>query len=345
MNTRLRISLLILAVLCAGNVAWRVWANWGLVTIDATDQPLAEVMHSLERQAHIRLATNVASDAKVTMHVHKVPLLHALDILAAAVNANWSLSYFTAADKAAIETGIASYVSSESGGAWKHFTLPPMRGGMGGMGVDIGSSDPRQDQWNVQPVSDGTLHGYLEQGSRVVAAQFWIPESWNPAISTAPKSGTVSSVLPKLTKAANGSSVEVFLLTAFPQFAPPTVNNDDSNASRTQRPPGGFNGGGMPSEEIRKAMEDRAMAQINKLPPDKKAEALAEFEGRKKFFADMANLTPEERMAKIQDAMEKMMNNTQQATKMESNWTKRGAMQTADQRNDFNRQMLSNRNK
>jgi hypothetical protein len=343
MNTRLRLFLTILAILCAGNIAWRVWTHWGLVTINATDQPLSEVIRSIEHQAHIRLATNAPADTKVTVHIHKVPLLHALDVLAAAANANWSLSYFAASDKPAIDLAISSYSSGDSPAGWKRYSLPPMRG----MGFDVGTSDPRQDQWEIKPVTEAAIQSYLEQGSRAVSAQFWAPESWNPAITSAPKSGKVTAVLPKLAKAAHGASAEVFLLNKQQAFGAPTAGGEAGDTNRPARPPGGFGmpGGGMPSEEMRKAMEDRVVAQINKLPANKREQALADFEARKKFFAEMANLTPEEQKAKMLDGMEKFMNNSQKSAEMESQMMKRGAMGTADQRNDFNRQMLSFRSR
>jgi acyl-CoA reductase-like NAD-dependent aldehyde dehydrogenase len=92
--------------------------------------------------------------------------------------------------------------------------------------------------------------------------------------------------------------------------------------------------GGPPSEEMRKAMEERVRAGIERLPKDKQAAALARLEEGKRFFEEMSKLSPEERRAKMEDKMEEMMNNSDMAARMSAEGTKRGAMQTASQRAD-----------
>src|SRR5688572_1927084 len=96
MNSRVRFCLFLLAILCVANIAWRVWAGWGSITINADDAPISTVIQSIEKQAGIRLRTNLPAETSVTMHVRKVPLLHALEVLAAATDTNWNVSYFTA---------------------------------------------------------------------------------------------------------------------------------------------------------------------------------------------------------------------------------------------------------
>jgi hypothetical protein len=80
------------------------------------------------------------------------------------------------------------------------------------------------------------------------------------------------------------------------------------------------------------ALEERALAQIERLPKAKRAAALAEMEERKKFFAELSQLSPEERRAKMAERADQAMNNGAIAARMESGATKRSAMQTADQR-------------
>ncbi len=338
MNTRLRIFLVILTILCAANGAWHLWKNWGLVTIDATDRPFAEVLHSVERQAGVRLASNLPAEAKITIHVHKVTLLHALNVLAASANANWSLAYFVAPDKPALEHGLTAFSTEDSITGWKHFTLPQMRG----MGYEAPSSDPRTDRWDIHAADDRSLHNYLTQGSLAVFAEFWAPETWNPAVSSTPKAGALSKVLPKLATAAHGVSSEVFLFSKMgmpPGFAAAPRNDGDGRPAQGSgnanfMGPGGF------SDDMRKAAEQRMEAHISQLPPEKRAAAQADLEGRRKFFAELATLSPEERRAKILDALEKV-NTTKKGEEMEAQGMQRGAMMTADQRNDFNRRIVA----
>jgi hypothetical protein len=49
------------------------------------------------------------------MHVRKVPLLHALEVLAANTGASWA-SYFAAPDKTAIDTALATMATGQE---WK----------------------------------------------------------------------------------------------------------------------------------------------------------------------------------------------------------------------------------
>ncbi len=131
MNPRLRLAFIFLALLCAANVAWRIWTGWGRITINADDAPVAEVVRSIQKQGGIQLRSNLPADAKVTMHVKKVPLLHALEVLAANTETSWSVVYFTAADKGSIDTALAALAG---GGreieGWKRFGF-----GGGGLGL------------------------------------------------------------------------------------------------------------------------------------------------------------------------------------------------------------------
>jgi len=89
---------------------------------------------------------------------------------------------------------------------------------------------------------------------------------------------------------------------------------------------------GLPPEAMRQVMEERELAQIERLPKDKQAEARARLEERKKFFAELAQLSDEERRAKMEEAMEKLMNDSDRAARMTAEGVKRGAMKTASQR-------------
>jgi hypothetical protein len=266
------------------------------------------------------------------MHVRKVSLLHALEVLAANTGANWSVAYFAAPNKGAIESALGTLASGQEVEGWKRWSLPTMRGGE----EDAGISDPRAEKWQVQSASQPTLHGYLEQASHVLSAQFWAPEQWNPTIAGAPGSGKIKNVLPKLAKAAKGESAEVFLLRGRSQprrdiaNVAPGQEGERGGRSGNRSFGGGPNGPG--SDEMRKVMEERERARIERLPKAKQAEALAQLEERRKFFEEMAQLSPEERRAKIEERIEQAMNNSESAARMSAEGTKRGAMKSADQR-------------
>jgi hypothetical protein len=329
MNPRLRIFAVVLTLLFVGNIGWRVWKNRGLVTIDVTDRPVSEVIRSVEKQGGIKLRSNLPAESKVTLHLRKVPLLHALEVLAANTDTNLSVAYFTAPDKRSIDTALMTMNSGQPMEGWKRFALPPMRGMAD---ADEGSVDPRDEEWKVKSPAETTLHGYLEQASHILSAQFFAPEQWNPQVAKAPKSGKISTVIPRLAKSIRGESAEVFLLRGRPQRLA-----DGAGADRppgAERRDGADSGGrrGLPREEMRQVMEERELAQIERLPKDKQAEARARWEERRKFFAELAQLSEEERRAKMEEMMEKMMNDSDRAAKMTAEGVKRSAMKTASQR-------------
>jgi hypothetical protein len=332
MNNRLRFCLVILGALCVANFAWHLWLGWNLITIDANGASIATVIGSIEKQAGIRLRTNLPSETTVTMHVRKASLLHALEVLAASTDANWNVTYVTAPDKGSIENALAGISSGKMPEGWKRFAAPGMRGPAAEF--DQGVSDPRQDPWKAKPASEGTLHAYLQQAAFMTTAQFWAPEVWNPNVPTPPKEAPLHSGVPKLAKAVHGYSAEVFVLRGRPQMRdiaatdqePETPNADA--AARVNR----GRAGGPPSEEMRQALEERLRAQIDRLPKEQRTAALAELDERKKFFEEISLLSPEERRAKMAERMEQAMSNAEVVARMEAGSTKRSAMQTADQR-------------
>lgn len=333
MNNRLRLFIIALAILCLANIAWRAWSGRGRITINANDRPISEVIRSVEKQAGIRLRSNLPADAKVTLHVRNVPLLHALDVLAASTDANWTVSYFAAPDQQMIDTALAAIATGQEVEGWKRFALPPMRGIPD---MDQGITDPRFEEWQPKPAGQGVLHAYLEQASHLLSAQFWVPEQWNPAVNTPPKSGKITDVMPKLAKTAHGKSAEIFLLRGRPQ-RPPEVAGTAQTGQQSQPGAGRIRmggPGGPPSEEMLKALEERERAQIARLPKDKQSDALARLDERKKFFEEMSRLTPEERQAKMEERMEQMMSKGDAYSRMSAEGTKRGAMKSADQRAD-----------
>jgi hypothetical protein len=95
-----------------------------------------------------------------------------------------------------------------------------------------------------------------------------------------------------------------------------------------------------PSDQKRKALEERVNAQIERLPKEKQAAARARFEEERKIFEELAKLSPEERRAKKVDIMEKMMSNSETAARITAAEMKRSAMKTAEQRAERYRSYL-----
>jgi hypothetical protein len=261
--------------------------------------------------------------------------VRALQVLAINTGGAWSVGYILAPEKTSIRAVLDTFATGEETTGWKKIALQ-MRG-MPGMG---GASDARDDKWEVTSVPDGRLQSYLDQGSQVVDAQFWVPEQWNPAISKAPASGRPASVAQKLAAAARGFSQEVFLLSVHaPSPSASGTASADGPPPPQDGPGAGGPPGGPPTEAMQKAMAAREEARIARLPADKKAEAQAKFDERKKFFDSLAQLSPEDRQAKMREHMEDEMNGSGPSP-METRMTQFDAMHTVEQRTNFFRRVV-----
>ena len=339
-----------LVFLLVGNIAYRVWKGWGLITIHATDAPLSEVIRQVEKKGGVVIRTNMDPAKKISLHVVRAPLAYVLEVLGNVSDSRLQLAYYFGPDSGTIETALSAATAGQRPEGWKSWHLE-MRGM--GTGDDEGTSDPRADTWQVKAEPEATLHAYLEQGSKNVSARFNAPENWNPAVGSAPGAGAVRKVAPKLAKNAHGKAVEVFFLTGRPAQAPDATAGEGGRASMRGlfgdsgfRGPGGDGTPPDPNDpevsKRRQAMEERAQAEIAKIKDAaERAKALAEYEQRKADMEEMRKATPEERAAK----MEARMSNPETQNRMEAGMAKRDAMKTPEQRVDRYRSYNERKNK
>jgi hypothetical protein len=277
--------LLAVALLIVGNIAYHFWNNWGLITVHAKNQPLGEVIRSIEKQGHVAIKTNMDLAKPVQMDVDKVVLAEALETLSVVTDGRWRLAYLVAQDQGAINAVLANMGARFRPEGWRTLYVP-----LPGVGAEpVVLPDPRKDAWAVKPAKEPTLQSYLEQASRNVSASFFVPEQWNPPITSPPKAGEIGKALPKLVSAVRGKYEEIFLL----QGARVT-DNEERGPRGDDESRGNF----------REAMEERVQNEINKLPPAERVAAEQDRDERRKFFDGMKDLTPEQRDAKIQDRME-----------------------------------------
>jgi hypothetical protein len=323
---RQRFLILATIVLLVGNIGYRVWANWGLITVNATEASLASVIHSIEKQASVKIRTNLDPETKITMHVKKVPLAYALEVLANVAEARWQLGFFLAPSKAPIENALDTLSASSKIEGWKNWFVDLPVGPLDDR--DLTASDPRIDRWETKPASEGTLHAYLEQASRSVSARFQAPEDWNPAVSSAPKPGKIVNVIPSLAKAAGGQFEQVFLLMGRPRIAA----NADTSQDNERGPRGGRLDGlfGPDAEKRAEAIGARMQAEIDKLPAGDREKAQARFDEGRKFFESLRGLSDEERRAKFQE----LMQDPGRQEKMAEGMARRDALKTPQQRNE-----------
>jgi hypothetical protein len=328
--------LLVIIVVLALAKAWNIYAEWGLITVDVKDAPLAKVMHSIEKQGWVTLATNMPADTKVTMHVFKVPLPDALEALSVVTESRWRLTYVFAPDKGSIQGMLSTISANQKAEGWKSAFYPLMRQINETPYARI--TDPRLDTWLAKDPTEKTLQGYLDQGAQSVAASFVFPETLNPAINGKLSEGQVRNVAPKLASLAHAKVQEIFLLTKRIRRGETAENDGGGDDERMDGgrfgrggPGGGGGGDGLFARAGaggREAMEARVMAEIDKLPADQRAAALAEFQKRKAFFESLRDLPPDQRQAKL----EEMMNNPNNQDQMQANQNAKDSQMTPDQR-------------
>lgn len=330
MNPKTKWMAVAIGVLLAANIIWRVYAGWGLITVHADAQPLTAVIASIQRQAHVTIKTDLPADTNVTMHVNKVPLTEALETLAAVTDARWRLAYFLAADSGAVRGAVADFSAGKLPDGWRQIYLPMP--GMLVAGEDAPMPDPRTDPWTVKPPAEATLQGYLEEAAKNVNAAFLLPESWNPPVKSQPRSGAISSTLPKLASAVGGKSEELFLLTSGQRGrrGGPQGDGGGEQADGAPLQPGrslAANDSGRPRMDP-DALAERMQSEINRLPSDQRAAAQAQFNKDRDFWKSLRDLPPEQRREKVQE----YMNDPANQQRMEDRQARGDARRTPQQR-------------
>ena len=329
---------LIVFVLIVGNIVGYVWRNWGLITIHSENKTLAEVIRSIEKQGGVTVKTDLDMNVPVRMYVDKVKLTEALETLSTLTESRWRLAYLVAPDKGAIAGALGQFTAGQRVEGWKAISVP-----MPPMNDDAWIlPDPRADAWEVKPPQESKLQAYLQQASRNVSASFIYPTTWNPDVASAPKSGPIAKSLPRLAKAVHGQYEEVFLLQRSGRGGPDREARgaDDAEGARPANFDAARNRTGFERERVdRDAVEARIQAEIDRMPPAQRAAAQQERDERRKFFEGMANLTPEQRMAKIQE----FMDNPANAERMDKAQAARDARQSPQQKLDRAHKYLENK--
>jgi len=329
MKRQFRLPLLTLLLL-VGYLGWYLWSNWGLITIHADNQALSEVIRSIEKQGRVTIKTNMDPATKVTLNLEKVALAEALESLSVVADARWRLTYFIAPDRSAISAVLAEIASGKRPEGWKtHYVpMPPV-----GLEAPEVLPDPRKDLWEVSPVQEGTLQAYLQQASRHVSASFQVPESYNPAVASAPSGGPIRKSLAKLVSTAKGSYEEVFLLQGDRRER--TEEGERRRGDDGPRFAGNFGDGPGPGRGSgggggfdRSATDERIQNELKKLPEAERVVAQQEYEERKKAFEEIRNMTPEQR----EQAFQNMMNDPRAEERMEKAMSAREARRSPQQR-------------
>ena len=319
-RTQALVAAVVLLLLFA--IIYHIWANWGLVTIHAKNEPLGKVIASMQRQAHAKIQTDLALDTAVTMDCVKVPLTDALETLSVRTESRWRFLYFVASDKSTIKTAEVSWFSGQRPDGWKMVSFP-----MSNLLQDDDAPplDPREDVWTPKTAAPAPVQTFFLEAAQLTNAGFAFPQDWNPTVTSSPSSGVVERVIPKLISAAHGRRDELFFL------------------SKNNRPgPGGPDGGGDAGltgfDPALFAI--RVQNEINRLPPEERTAAQSNFDAEQAFRASLKDMTDDQRRAAwlahlqdpaVQDAIANRMDgrdgrmNHDQRTQRFSNYVNRKA--------------------
>ena len=318
--TRQQWILSLLLVFLIGMVVHYFWSRWGLITVHSKDTPLSKVIRSIEKQGHVTIRTNLDPNKPVFMNVDYVSLNEAMETLSTVMDARWRLTYVLGPDKGTVNGVLSQFEAGNRDESWKHLYVP-----LPGFGEEQGTAltDPRKDPWVVKPASESTLQAYLDQASRNVSASFWVQETYNPPVKSAPRGGAIASSLSRLASASKSKYAEVIILQGSTRQAD---RGPKERGDGEPRFAGNF--GGDRGRFDSSAMDERLQNEINKMTGDQRAEAEAERDRRKRLLAEMKDLTPEQRQQRFQD----MMNNPENQEKMDAAQNQRNNRNSPDQR-------------
>jgi hypothetical protein len=296
-----------LALLLFGSLIARWIGEWGLVTVHVKNAPLGKIIASISRQGHVQVETSMDLTKPVSLDVDRVPVAKAIDILAIRTDSSWRLIYLAAPTK--LDLG-AAVLSMKSGGKVDDWTTYDYHIPFDAVDSEV-VIDPRYSKLTLEG-PDQSLSLLLNQAAQKGGVVTAFPKDWLPTVSRIPDSNQVRKIIPGLVSAAHGKSEEFFFLADRDH-----QSHDKPVAEDQPQLP-------MNPEWI----EQRALAQIDLLPPEKKAEAKKDLAERKALFADMQKLSPEERRSKWKE----LMANPDFIDKMANYRLMRDANMTADQR-------------
>ena len=302
---------LLTAFLLVFVVVHHIWANWGLITIHARQEPIGKVIASIERQGHAKIETDISGDTPVTMDVVKVPLTQALEALSVVSESRWRLLYFVAGDQSSLKSAELSWFGGQKPDGWKLVSFP-MGGGVNMFTDDPDQAplDPRGDLWTPKTAAPAPVQTFFSEAAQATNAGFAFPEAWNPNVNSAPKPGIVNKVIPKLISAAGGRQDQMFFLTKMTRRG----NGDRPQGDGQQLDPD--------------LLAERAQNEINRLPDDERADAQANFDSMQAFRKSLDGMDPDAR----RDAWMQHMQDPQVQQQMANQADSRDSLMNHDQR-------------
>jgi len=278
--------------------AWHIYSGWGLVNLDFTEAPVSKILSAISRQGGIEIASDLDPSTPVTIKVHRVQPLEALDIVAVRTDASWRLAYVGAQNKGAIESALAAFRAKQTAEGWTTHGSGGFNAAQPGSGAAL---DLRMIEW--QPQSGGELQTLLNQAAEETGVALAAPSDWTSQVDK-PEGGRISDAAPALFGRAGGVCREVFLLRG-PQ--PGEEGDEDGGGWRGRwtwigsAPGNGKGGQGRSPFGDPESMAKRVEAQIKLLPPDEQKKAREDASMAREFWQSVRELPQDQRRAKARE--------------------------------------------
>lgn len=306
---RLPILAAVAAVLMVGNLVYWIFFHNSGVTLTFKQAPLAEVIRAFERQAPVKVQTNIDPSTPVTIFVKNVPWPDALETLAVASEGRWYPAYVLAPSRTEAREAIAEWSGGSLPEGWSRY----QPGGGGGGGGWAGGSildwagpeervlDPRHATWEVQSMDPSTLHAFLEQGRHLTDAAFFAPTEWNPDVAKAPSPNTVRKVANALAKSAGGVAEEFTILAGRPANwgggqGNPTAANTPGRGNQN-RPDNPYRAS---DDQVASWRTIKLETDLQQIPSEQRAAVRTQVETVRSAFAELRDLPPDQRQARMQ---------------------------------------------
>lgn len=322
MNPRIALVSIAAAILVLWG-AWRLYSDWGLVSLDFQNAPIGDVLASIHRQGGLDIASNLPPETRVTIKLRRVQPLEALDTVAVRTDSIWRLAYLGAPDATAIDVALENFRAGRDDAGWLSHGVPSF-----GM-VEARSGNPldlRLAEW--KPEGGGALHALLQSAAQATGVYLAAPSAWEPQVP-APRGGKMSVAAAEVFRRAGGVSREVFLLRGSRRAEGAGTAQGERRGLEawigSARPTGEASRRGFFDPEH---AADRAEAQIKLLPPAEQKQARADLAMMRDFWQSVRGLPEEERRAKMRE----FFSRPEMQDRMEERRLSREAKMTPEQR-------------
>jgi hypothetical protein len=331
-----------LAVVLAVGLTWFGYAAWrasrNLVTLDVREAPLRVVLHLIEHQTWETILAHKDVDGKVTLKVKNAPLEEVLNILADQTSSRWTAVYPLYKSSRSL-TSLQMVLQGESDPmetCWTNLQTRPF-GFRGGLFADNLRNENNLINLNLQnkDLSIATLA--LARFSR---AQIVPEDGTEGTVQLTLRQATMDDAVRKLSKQINRRWTEYYAFQpggfGFGRGGRQMAGvGGDTNAPPTNGPPP-WDG---PPPEVRERMQKQFEAQLETMTPEDKQKALEEQQRREQMFAEMRNLTPEQR----RERFAQMANDPQRQQQMQNRMMSGLKNTTPQQRVERDQRMIEMR--